>query len=101
MSLPGSLIQDADGLCKACGADATRWAPGVTYGFGAEWWRLCDECAEKADGPAPCGRCEQEVDELRPSYDWEEHAGFGPPVYWICPECARKEGESFGQATSP
>jgi hypothetical protein len=95
-----SRFQSATGRCKACGDHATCWVPRVTYSFGIEWWRLCDWCSGIASGPGQCERCKQEVDELIPSYDWEEHGGFGPRVYWICPECARKEGESFDAASA-
>jgi len=44
-----------------------------------------------------CEWC-KEVDELRPTYDWEEHGGFGPRQYWVCPECVEKERESFETA---
>jgi hypothetical protein len=98
MTQPGFRIEGAAGECEDCGAPATCRVQGVTYSFGTEWWLLCDWCAEKASGPSPCEWCKQEVDELRPAYDWEEHGGFGPRVYWICPECAKKEGESFDTA---
>jgi hypothetical protein len=99
MTEPGFRIEGAAGRCKDCGAVATCHLQGETYSFGTEWWRLCDWCSEKAGRPGRCDWCKHDVDELRPSYRWEEHGGFGPPVYWICPECVRKERESFEAAS--
>jgi hypothetical protein len=98
MTEPGFRIEGAAGRCKDCGANATCWVPGETYSFGTEWWGLCDDCAGKASEPGQCERCGKDTDQLRPVRDWEEHGSFGPPVYWVCPECGRREHESFDSA---
>jgi hypothetical protein len=98
MTLSVSRIHRAAGPCKACGAPGTCHVQGVTYGFGTTWWRLCDRCAERASNPSPCERCKKDADELRPTYDWEECGGFDPAIYWLCLECAGKEGKSFDEA---
>jgi hypothetical protein len=100
MTLSGSRIHGAAGPCKACGAPAICHVRGVTYNFGTTWWRLCGWCAEQASNPSRCDWCKKDSDQLRPTYDWEECGGFDPAVYWICLECARKEGESFDEATA-
>jgi hypothetical protein len=98
MTLPGLRVRDAEGSCNACGAGASRRVQGVTYGIGTQWWRVCDWCAERADNPGICEWCKKDADELRPTYDWEECSGFDPAIYWLCLECAGKEGKSFDEA---
>jgi len=99
MTLPGLRARGAEGSCNACGgAGATCRVQGVTYGVGTEWWRLCDRCAERASNPGLCEWCKKHADELRPTHDWEECSGFAPAIYWVCLECAGKEGESFDEA---
>jgi len=45
-----------------------------------------------------CEWCGQESGELSLIRHWEEHGGFGPPVYSVCPKCAKKEREGFEAA---
>jgi hypothetical protein len=51
-----------------------------------------------AGNPGLCEWCKKDADELRPTYDWEECGGFDPAIYWVCLECAGKEGKSFDEA---
>jgi hypothetical protein len=53
-----------------------------------------------ADGltMARCEWCKRESDRLEQIRHWEEHGGFGPPLYWVCPKCAEKEREGFEAA---
>jgi hypothetical protein len=47
-----------------------------------------------------CEWCEQESDRLEQIRHWEEHGGFGPPLYWVCLKCAEKEREGFEAASA-
>jgi hypothetical protein len=44
--------------------------------------------------------CQQESDRLEQIRHWEEHGGFAPPLYWVCPKCAEKEREGFEAASA-
>jgi hypothetical protein len=99
MTLPGTKIPGAEGQCEQeCGRPATCQVQGETDSMGAEWWRMCDECAAEASDPTidgPCDWCKQGASELRPIRDWEE--GLSGPVYWVCPPCTKKEREGFAE----
>jgi hypothetical protein len=47
-----------------------------------------------------CEWCKQESDRLEQIRHWEEHGSFGPPVYSVCPKCAKKEREGFEAASA-
>jgi hypothetical protein len=98
MTEAGLRIEGAAGRCQDCGAVGTCYVQGETYSFGTEWWRLCDECADKASETGRCERCGKAGDDFRPVRDWEECCGFRDRVDWVCAECGGRERESFDAA---
>lgn len=98
-TLPGHRISVSEGECEKCGAPATCRLQGETDSFGAEWWTLCDECADKSSETSPSGECETcrgDSEKLVPSRCWEE--GPGGPVYWVCPECRERDVQAAREA---
>jgi hypothetical protein len=48
---------------------------------------------------APCEWCKK-TDRLTPIRDWEEHGGFAPHVYEVCPRCVEKHRQGFEAASA-
>jgi hypothetical protein len=101
MNLPGSRIQGAEGQCENedCTNPATCRVQGETDGFGAEWWSMCDECAEQSSNPTsagPCETCKKDSEKLFPSRCWEE--GMNGPVYWVCEQCRANDIKAAKEA---
>jgi len=100
-TLPES-VHPAQGMCdEHPDRPATLRIQGETDSFGAEFFDLCDECANatraeiKADRAKPryCDWCKTMATDTRPHRDVDE--GFYGRVYDVCGECRRRESESF------
>ncbi len=94
-TLPGHRLSITDGTCEDCGAPATCCMQGGTDSMGAEWWTLCNGCAEKRSSCSPvgeCARCKQDSEKLVPTRDFEE--GLSGPVYWVCTSCRAADEEA-------
>jgi hypothetical protein len=98
-TLPGYRYPLNEGVCEECGAPATHCLQGETDSFGAEWWTLCTACARKSANPTlsgECDTCKKDSETLVSSRCWEE--GPSGPVYWVCPECRKKDVEAEREA---
>ncbi len=98
-TLPGHRISISEGECQECGAPATCLLQGETDSFGAEWWTLCTKCAKESSKPSlsgECDTCKKDSETLVPSRCWEE--GPSGPVYWVCPECRKRDVEAERKA---
>jgi hypothetical protein len=77
---------------------ATHRVQGETDSFGCEMHDLCDECwrdwraeLSKPQEAFPCDFCKVPSAERRATRDPDE--GMCGPVYYVCPECRKRQRE--------
>jgi len=99
-SLPGSLHDVPDDMMCDNHPDrpAIHRVHGETDSFGCELNDLCEECYAQqyveSSAPQeafPCDYCKTKSTDLRAIRDPDE--GLCGPVYYVCPECRRRQRE--------
>ena len=102
-TLPGS-VHTAHGMCdEHPERSATIRIQGETDSFGAEFYDLCDECANalraeikgEREKPRRCDWCKTVATDTHPHRDFEE--GSCGRVYDVCGACRLRELDSLAE----